>query len=70
MNLALAAGDIPELMPGIGRSMFRDKVLGDLVADITDVYEATAHPKWVKESLAWGDNQLWAFAEVDGRRMA
>ena len=48
MNLALAAGDISEFMPGIGLSMFRDMVAGDLVADITDVYEATAHPKWVQ----------------------
>ena len=70
MNLALAAGDIPEFMPGIGLSMFQDMVAGDLVADITDAYEATADPKWVKESLAWGDNQLWAFAEVDGRKLA
>ena len=70
MNLALAAGDIPEFMPGIGLSMFQDMVAGDLVADITDVYEATAHPKWVKESLEWGDHQLWAFAEVDSRKMA
>ncbi len=70
MNLAMAAGDIPDLMPGIGLAMFQDMVAGDLVADITDVYEATAHPKWVKESHAWGDNQLWAYAEVDGRKMA
>ena len=45
MNLALAAGDIPDLMPGIGLSMFQDMVAGDLVADITDVYEATAAPE-------------------------
>ena len=70
MNLAMAAGDIPDLMPGIGLSMFQDMVAGDLVADITDVYEATAHPKWVKESQEWGDHQLWAYAEVDGRKMA
>ena len=70
MNLAMAAGDIPDLMPGIGLAMFQDMVAGELVADITDVYEATAHPKWVKESQAWGDNQLWAYAEVDGRKMA
>ncbi len=70
MNLAMAAGDIPDLMPGIPLGMFQDMVAGDLVADITDVYEATAHPKWVKESQAWGDNQLWAYAEVDGRKMA
>ena len=70
MNLALAAGDIPDFMPGIGLSMFQDMVAGDLVADITDVYEAAADPKWVKESLEWGDHQLWAFAEVDGRKMA
>ena len=70
MNLAMAAGDIPDLMPGVGLAMFQDMVAGDLVADITDVYEATAHPKWVKESHAWGDNQLWAYAEVDGRKMA
>ena len=70
MNLAMAAGDIPDLMPGIGLSMFQDMVAGDIVADITDVYEATAHPKWVKESQEWGDHQLWAYAEVDGRKMA
>ena len=70
MNLALAAGDIPDFMPGIGLSIFQDMVAGDLVADITDVYEATADPKWVKESLEWGDHQLWAFAEVDGRKLA
>ena len=70
MNLAMAAGDIPDLMPGIGLAMFQDMVAGDIVADITDVYEATAHPKWVKESQEWGDHQLWAYAEVDGRKMA
>ncbi len=50
MNLALAAGDIPELMPGIPLSMFQDMVAGDLAADITDVYEATAQSKAGK----WG----------------
>lgn len=44
MNLVMAAGDVPDLMPGIGLAMFQDMVGGDLVADITDVYEATAHP--------------------------
>ena len=68
MNLALAAGDIPDFMPGIGLSMFQDMVAGDIVADITDVYEATADPKWVKESQEWGDHQLWAYAEVTAAR--
>ena len=54
MNLALAAGDIPEFMPGIGLSMFQDMVAGDLVADITDAYEATADPKWVKRVARMG----------------
>ena len=50
MNLARAAGEIPDLMPGIGLAMFQDMVGGDLVADITDVYEATAQSKAGK----WG----------------
>ncbi len=70
MNLAMAAGDIPDLMPGITLSMFQDMVEGDLVADITDVFEATASQQWVKDSLEWGDHQLWAYAEVNGRKMA
>ena len=64
MNLALAAGDIPELMPGIPLSMFQDMVAGDLAADITDVYESTAQSKagkWgIRRYLAvrWGPSAL------------
>ena len=50
MNLSLAAGDIPELMPGIPLSMFQNMAAGDLAADITDVYESTAQSKAGK----WG----------------
>ena len=42
MNLTLAVGDIPEFMPGIPPSMLQDMALGDVVANITDVFEATA----------------------------
>ena len=53
MNLTMAAGDIPDLMPGIGLAMFQDMVGGDLVADITDVYEATAQSKAGRSDDTW-----------------
>ena len=70
MNLAIASGDIPDLMPGIGLSMYQDMLDGDLLADITDVYDTYASPRWMKEPQSYGNGMLWAFAEVDGRKMA
>ena len=52
MNLALAAGDIPEFMPGIPLPMFQDMVAGDLAADITDVYESTAQSKAGNQTIS------------------
>ena len=69
MNLAMAAGDLPDLMPNISLSMFQDMLEGDLVADITDVFDATASQQWIKEPLEFGDGPLWEFAEVNGRKM-
>ena len=70
MNLAIASGDIPDLMPGIGLDMYQDMLDGDLLADITDVYDTYASPRWMKEPQSYGNGMLWAFAEVDGRKMA
>ena len=72
MNLALAAGDIPEFMPGIGLSMFQDMVLGDLVADITDVFEATGEiVLWLRGAgQAQGLPLLFVGWETQGRHEA
>jgi putative aldouronate transport system substrate-binding protein len=70
MNLAMAAGDLPDLMPGIVLPMYQDMLEGDLLADITDAYEQAASARWIKGPLEYGDHMLWEYAEVDGRKMA
>lgn len=70
MNLAMAAGDLPDFMPGIGLPIFQGMLEADLAADITDAFEAAASPKWVKEPLEYNKHMLWEYAEVNGRKMA
>jgi putative aldouronate transport system substrate-binding protein len=70
MNLAIASDDIPDFMNSMSLSIYQDLLDADMLADITDLYDTYASPRWLKEPHSYGNGAMWAFAEVDGRKMA
>lgn len=69
LNLAIASGDLPDLLETVPLSIFATMLEADLVEDITEAYERVADPTWVKEPLARDNNAAWKYAEVNGRKM-
>jgi len=69
LGLAIASGQIPDLMPGIELDMFQEMLDADMLEDLTDHYENYASP-FVKDTMEWGDHIMWSYAEINGRKMA
>jgi putative aldouronate transport system substrate-binding protein len=65
---SLAAGDIPEYMTEVPGQYFSQLLEADGLADVTDIYEATATPltKWVRD---YPDGSSWLYPKVKGRYM-
>ena len=68
-NLAIASDELPDFMETVPLQIYGELLENDLVEDITDVWDAVAHPVWLKEAMSFGDGAAWQYAEVDGRKM-
>lgn len=68
-NLALASGDLPDLMEGLPLPVYQQMLQAGLLEDITEVWEREADPDAVKQPLEYGDGLAWSYAAVNGRKM-
>lgn len=68
-NLAIASDELPDFMETVPLQVYAELLENDLLEDITDVYDAAAHPVWLKEAMGFSDGIAWRLAEVDGRKM-
>ncbi len=68
LNLAIASGDLPDMMETVPLQLFVEMLEADLLEDITDVYEEYASEEWMKEPYSYGGGLAWSYAEVDGRK--
>ncbi len=68
-NLAIASNELPDFMETVPLQIYGELLENDLVEDITDVWDAVAHPVWLKEAWSFGGGAAWQHAEVNGRKM-
>jgi putative aldouronate transport system substrate-binding protein len=68
-NTAMASGDLPDICSQVPASIFAQMLEANMVQDYTETYEAVVS-KELKEAMEWGDHSLWAYVEVNGRKMA
>ncbi|MGI6379277.1 MAG: hypothetical protein ACOX2R_00670 [Anaerolineae bacterium] len=67
-TLAMASGELPDVCCGMPISSFVSAMEADLLQDVTDNWEATASPKWLREPAESPDSLAFAYMEVDGRK--
>jgi putative aldouronate transport system substrate-binding protein len=67
-NLAMASGQLPDLMETVPTTIFVQMLQANLLKDITDVYDAEADPEIYKKPLEYGDGLAWSYAQVKGRK--
>ena len=68
-NLAIASGELPDFMETVPLQVYSELLENDLLEDITDVYDAVAHPVWLKEAMGFSGGVAWRLAEQNGRKM-
>ncbi len=68
-NLAMASNQLPDLLEDVPLTIYVKMLQANMLQDITDVWNATADPTWVKNPLEYGGHVGWAYAEVNGRKM-
>ncbi|MBD2868960.1 extracellular solute-binding protein [Paenibacillus arenilitoris] len=68
MNVSIASGDLPEIIPVSARQL-KQLVEGDLLMDLTDIYEQYASP-FTKEIMNQDGPNALASATFDGKLMA
>ena len=68
-NLAIASDELPDFMETVPLQIYSELLDNDLIEDITDVWDAVAHPVWLKEAMSFSDGIAWRLAEVNGRKM-
>ncbi len=67
--LAIASGELPDMMRVDSREELKELVENDLIADLTNVYDKSASD-YIKEVYKSYDNRSLADATFDGRLMA
>ena len=68
-NLAMASNQLPDLLEDIPLTIYVKMLQANMLADITDVWNATADDTWLKKPMEYGGGVGWAYAQVKGRKM-
>jgi putative aldouronate transport system substrate-binding protein len=69
VSLAIASGDIPDIMPVSSEQTLRELIDGGLIADLTDAYNTYASPV-IKAKYDSYDGRVLSRATIDGKLMA
>lgn len=69
LQLAIASGDLPDVLDIIAPSELQLLLEADLVEDITDAWERYADPERLKAPLEANGRIGWSYAEINGRKM-
>lgn len=68
-NLAMASNQLPDMLETVPLNIYVKMLQANMLEDITDVWNATAEEKWVKQPLEYGGGVGWSYAKVKGRIM-
>ncbi|MGC9347518.1 MAG: extracellular solute-binding protein [Anaerolineae bacterium] len=66
-NLAMASGDMPDIMETIPAPIFVKMVEADLLMDLGSVWDAHASARWKEAFAQWGD-LAWVRSKINGVR--
>jgi putative aldouronate transport system substrate-binding protein len=71
-NLAMASGELPDWIEEIPQATYVQMLEADSLEDITDAWNASASPEWLKKPVdSFIDGKMgWAYTKVKGRIMA
>jgi len=67
-NLAMASGDLPDVLETVPDIIFAKMVEANLLEDLTEAWDMYAHERW-KASFSEYGKKAWVWGELNGRKM-